>query len=192
MKEVKIVDRRIVFDKFFKIEEAQFRYEKFNGEMTDVITRLNFERGDSVAAIIYNEDTDKVILVNQFRFPCYDKAGGWITEVVAGSIDEGESPESAVKREIIEETGFKIRSMEKIASFFVSPGGTSEKIYLFYVAVNQKCKISEGGGLESENEDIKIVEYSPQEISYMIKHDEIIDAKTIIACNFFISRHNIK
>lgn len=189
---VKIINRKIVFDKFFKIEEVKLQHEKFSGEMTEIITRLNFERGDSVAAIVYNEDTNKVILVNQFKFPCYDKIGGWITEVVAGIIDEGESAKQAIKREIIEEIGYSAISVEKIASFFVSPGGTSERIFLFYATVNQNTKIDDGGGLDSENEDIKIVEYSPEEILNMIKQDEINDAKTIIACNFFLNKNKIK
>jgi nudix-type nucleoside diphosphatase (YffH/AdpP family) len=187
---VNIIKKEIVFEKYFKIEEAKLQFEKFDGNMSNVITRLNFDRGDSVAAIIFNIDTNKAYFVNQFKYPCYSKHGGWITEVVAGIIDEGETPEEAIKREILEEIGYNTLAIEKISTFFVSPGGSSERIFLYLAKVDNSQKIDNGGGLISENEDIKLVEYSLVELSQMINKDEIKDAKTIIAINHLLKSIN--
>lgn len=186
---VELIEKKIVFDKFFKIIEAKLKFEKFNGNMSETITRLNFERGDSVAAIVFNTTTKKASLVNQFKYPCYEKLGDWITEVVAGIIDTDETPEEAIKREVVEEIGYKTEEIELISTFFVSPGGSSERIYLFLALINEKQKVSQGGGLQSENEDIKLVEYSLKELNDMIIKNDIHDAKTIIAVNYLISKY---
>jgi ADP-ribose pyrophosphatase len=181
MRQIEILDKKRVFDDFFKIDEVRIKYEKFNGEITPIHRRLNFERGDSVAAIVYNEDSKKVILVNQFRYPSYTKGNGWLTEVVAGVLNEGENPETAIKREILEEIGYKTTRLTHISTFFVSPGGTSERIILYYVVVNDLDKTSTGGGISSEHEDIKLIEYTLEELWNSLNKGKIKDAKTIIA-----------
>jgi len=72
-RQVQVASKRRIFDDFFKIEEAFLKYERFDGRMSKTIRRLNFERGDSVAAIIFNRETRRVILVNQFRYPTLEK-----------------------------------------------------------------------------------------------------------------------
>jgi len=96
---VDIKSKRLLFDDFFKVEEATLRYQRFDGTMSATVSRLNFVRGDAVAAIVFNADTEHVILVNQFKYPTYDKGPGWISEVVAGILEEGESPGEAIRRE---------------------------------------------------------------------------------------------
>src|SRR5271165_4623975 len=118
MRKVQIDAKRIVFDQFFKIEEATLRYEKFSGEMSRTIKRLNFERGDSVAALVLNKGTNKILMVNQFKYPTLSKGPGWITEVVAGMVEVGEKPEDAIRREVTEEMGYTICNLEKIAEFY--------------------------------------------------------------------------
>src|SRR5215469_14969066 len=149
---VEIYSRQRVFDRFFKIDEATLRYERFDGNMSPQVTRLNFERGDSVAAVVFNTDTKKVILVNQFKYPSYEKGPGWITEIIAGMIAPHESPEAAVRREIMEETGYHVSHVEHIWTFYVSPGGSSERIILFYAEVTDSCQSGKGGGEVSEGE----------------------------------------
>jgi len=186
---VKIIEQEVVFDNFFKIEKAKIQYEKFNGEWSEIVTRMTFERGDSVAAIVFNTDTSNAILVNQFKYPCYRNGPGWITEVVAGMIDNGESDDEAIKREVLEEIGYKTKYVEKISSFFVSPGGSSERIILFYIEVDNGGKISNGGGLNDENEDIKILEININDLKKELEANLIQDAKTIIACNYLLNKN---
>ena len=121
---VKIEKTKRLFDDFFKIDEAVLRWERFDGTMGDAARRLRFERGDSVAAVVYNRDTRKVILVNQFRYPTYEKGPGWISELVAGVIEKDESPDTTIRREILEEIGYEVLKLIYISSFYVSPGGS--------------------------------------------------------------------
>jgi hypothetical protein len=58
-----------IFDGFFKIDEAELSYERFDGEMTPMVKRLCFERGDSVAAIVKHRNTGDFIFLRQFRYP---------------------------------------------------------------------------------------------------------------------------
>ena len=117
MSKVEIASQRRIFDDFFKIEEAVVRFEKFNGQMSAPLRRLNFERGDSVAAVIVNRDTRCAILSNQFRYPASTKGNGWIYEIIAGMIDQGEKPAQAMRREIMEEIGYRVSKLVHIADF---------------------------------------------------------------------------
>jgi nudix-type nucleoside diphosphatase (YffH/AdpP family) len=181
MRKVEVISRKRVFDDVFKIEEARLRFERYDGTMSKVVRRLNFERGDSAAALLVNREEKRVYLTEQFKYPSLEKGGGWIVEVVAGKIDAGETAEQAIKREIMEELGFQVSSVEPIANFFVSPGGTSERIFLFGAVVSRTERTGSGGGLASENEDIKMVEWSVDEFLTKTQAGQLADAKTIIA-----------
>jgi ADP-ribose pyrophosphatase len=191
MKKVDIKEKKRVFDDFFKIDEVFLSHEKFDGQMSPLMRRLSFERGDSVAALLWNRESQKLILTYQFRYPTYEKGHGWITEVVAGVLGKDEEPEGAIRKEILEETGYDAKVIDYISTFYVSPGGSSERIILYSVEVTNKDKVSEGGGNASEHEDIQVKEYSWDEIQQMLETGKIIDAKTIIALMWFQKRMNI-
>jgi ADP-ribose pyrophosphatase len=181
MKKVNIESSRVIFNDFFKIVETYLSYERFDERMSPVVRRLNFERGDSVAAIVFNVTSQKVLLVNQFKYPTLEKQPGWIDEVVAGTLEAGESSEFAVRREIREEIGYEVNQLIYVSTFYVSPGGSSERIILYYAEVDDTGRIADGGGSEDEGEDIKTVEFSLSEIFDSVSSGRIADAKTIIA-----------
>ena len=180
MDKVEIKSKRLIFNDFFKIQEAILRYLRFDGKMSEPVRRLVFERGDAVAAIILNRDTQKVVLINQFRYPTYDKGPGWMQEVVAGILEPNETPEDALRRELLEEIGYRIGDLTHITTFYVSPGGSSERIMLYYTEVGNSDRISAGGGLTSEGEDIQIIELTLPELWTAMDTGGIMDAKTII------------
>ena len=190
MKQVNIVDRKIVFDDFYKIEEAILQYQKTNGEMTEPMQRLCFLRGDCVAGIVFNTDTQRAILVKQFRYPCYKHGQGWIVEVVAGMHKEEDDPIAQMKTEVLEEIGYEVNAVEYITTCYVSPGGSSERAYLYYIEVGNKDKRTAGGGLAEETEDIEVVEYNITELRQALADNLIPDAKSIIACNYLLAKHN--
>jgi nudix-type nucleoside diphosphatase (YffH/AdpP family) len=181
VKRVVVEEVSRVYDGFFKVDEARLRYERFNGAMSETVRRLKFERGDSVAVLLYNPETARILLVNQFKYPTYEKGPGWITETLAGMIDVGEDPEDAARREILEETGYSVRELKYISTFYLSPGGSSERIFLYLAEVADCDKVQEGGGLTEESEDIASVELNLEDAREQVRTGEIVDAKTIIA-----------
>jgi ADP-ribose pyrophosphatase len=180
MDKVEISSKRLIFNDFFKIEEAILRYMRFDGKMSEPVRRLVFERGDAVAAILFNRDTQEVILINQFRYPTYDKGPGWMQEIVAGIIDPNETPEDALRREIMEEIGYRAGELTYITTMYPSPGGSSERITIYYAEVGNTDRIAAGGGLASEGEDIQITEVTLPELWRSVDAGEIMDAKTMI------------
>lgn len=177
---VRILEKSREYDGFFKIDKAVLQHEKFNGEMSEEITRLDFNRGNTVAVLLYDEEKDSVILVKQFRYSAYVNHGpGWILEIVAGMIDEGREAVSVARSELMEEAGYEVDDLEFISRFYVSPGGTSERIDLYLGLAHQR--INSGGGKPGEGEDIQVLEMPFQKAMKMVETGEICDAKTIIA-----------
>lgn len=178
------------FDGFFKVDEYSVSYETHTGQMSGVQQRLVFERGDSVAVLLLNLDSENVVLVRQFKLPTVvgrrrtDKTttDGWITETIAGMIDENETPEAAVIRETLEETGYQISNPRLIATFFSSPGGSSERIFLYFSEVHDSNKTAAGGGVNDE--DIEIVHVPVDELFDWLKTGAIDDPKLIIASSW--------
>ncbi|MDE1937671.1 MAG: NUDIX hydrolase [Alphaproteobacteria bacterium] len=179
-RKVVVEKRSLLLDDYFKVEEAYVSYEKFDGTMSRPVRRLDFVRGDAVAAILFNTQRKRVILVSQFRYATLSRGIGWMTEAVAGLIDSGETPEEAVKREILEEAGYEVETLERIFRFYPTPGVTSERVILYYAETRGDEPVAKGGGLAHENEDIQVVEL-PLDLAFaQIDHGEIVDAKTII------------
>jgi len=181
MPKVEVISRRRVFDDFFKIDEAELRFERYDGTMSEAVRRLNFERGDSAAALLFDVRSRTVYLIEQFMYPTLVKAGGWLETVVAGMIDEGETPAEAIRREILEDAGFPVDRVEPIADFFVSPGGSSERIFLFCALVSDGARVAEGGGVATEHEDIRLVPVALDDFLARLATHGFVDAKTIVA-----------
>jgi ADP-ribose pyrophosphatase len=189
MKKVSIEQKRYILDDFFKIEEAYLRFEQFNGKMSPLVRRLSLERGDSVAVLIFNHNTGKLIMVSQFRYPTFQNQHGWTLEAIAGMVDPGEKPEETVRRELEEEIGLKIDNLKHISTFYPSPGGSSERIFLYYSEVSgSRAKYQETGGLIGHGEDVKAIEIPVEDALAKIRSGEIIDAKTIIAIYWLENR----
>jgi ADP-ribose pyrophosphatase len=173
----------------FKVDEAYLRYEKFNGKMSGTVRRISLERGDSVGILIYNTTTDKIILISQFRYPSYKSGHGWLLETIAGIVDPNEAPEEAARREVQEEAGLNITNLDHISTFYPSPGGSSERIYLYYAEVYREPeRDGKLGGLACEDEDIKSQELTLEKALAKIKSGEIMDAKTIISIQWLENR----
>jgi len=172
---------KIVFDKALIIQEAHLETVSAGGKVL-AYSRLRVKRVDAVAVFIYNTGSESVVLTRQFRYAISDRVSTPILELMAGKIDPGETPEQTALRESLEECGYRIRPEKLIplASFFASPGYTSEKYHLFFAAVTSPDRVSQGGGLESENESIEVVEMPLAEFRQLVKSGQIVDAKTLL------------
>ncbi len=181
------------FENLFRALRARIRYQRFDGEMSEEITRIAFQRGDSVAVLLYDPIEDVVVLTRQFRYPLYAgiepqilKEEGarvaWSLEIVAGTIEPDHSAHEIASREVLEEVGYAIQgSLRPVAAIFTSPGWTSERMFLFLGLVDYKDRLHAGGGLPSEGEDIQVEILPFEEAMARIEHAGISDAKTIIA-----------
>lgn len=185
---VKVTKRRRVYDGYFKIDEAEVRFERFDGTLAGPARRLIFERGDSVAAVVLVRDAKRILLTEQFRFPTWRKGPGWVTELVAGMIDGKEKPATAMRRELEEETGYRVTELRHLATFYVSPGGSSERIWLYAADVKADARVSKGGGLASEHEDIRVVTWSLAEARRALARGKVQDAKTLIGLQWLLAR----
>jgi len=179
--------QRRVFDDFFKIDEILVAHEQIDGTMSAVQKRLVFGRGDSVAVLLLHAERKSVVLVEQFKAPAlvgrrrddHSTTDGWVVETVAGMINANETPEAAALRETFEETGYQIRHLQFIGRFFSSPGGTSERIFLYFAEVRDADRIGKGGGIDDE--DIKIVQMTIDELFDQLARGSIEDPKLWIA-----------
>jgi ADP-ribose pyrophosphatase len=181
---VHVDDNYKIFSKyFFQIREGRLRYKQYDGDMSPTLHRLYFERGDSVAALMHHPGNDTIILTEQFRYPAYvrEEDQAWMLEIPAGSVERDESPRATMSREIIEETGYESDLLHHIQTFFVSPGGTSERVHLYYARLDTDNPRYEGGGLDDENEDIKVLHLTVDEALEKLQTGDIVDAKTVIA-----------
>lgn len=188
------------FLRLFRIVRARLQFRRFDGEMSDPITRISFERPDSVGVLLYDPRHKAVVLVRQFRYPVYaglDPEGrqgegaqqAWLLETVAGVQDEGRTITEVGHKELLEESGYRIRGeLQPITTFYPSPGGSSERIHLFLGEVDSRRRVAKGGGVAAEGEDTQIVVLPLQEALNMVARGEIIDAKTIIALQYLALR----
>ncbi len=181
-KRVEIIGKEQIFKRaIFRIDEVHLRHERFDGTMSRELVRLNLDRGDSVAAIMHDREADTVILTEQFRYAAHDKGpGAWLLEIPAGTVEPGEDPADTMRREIKEEIGYDVERIKHLCTFYLSPGGTSERILLYYASVTPKQKTSQGGGLSEEGEDIRILTMKVNQALRKIDKGEIVDAKSII------------
>lgn len=190
-----VIERqRRVFDDFFKIDELLVTHQQIDGTMSAVQKRLVFERGDSIAAVLLHVERKSVVLVEQFKAPTLVArrrddpltTDGWIVETVAGMIDADETPETAAIRETFEETGYRIQRPHLIGRFFSSPGGTSERVFLYFAEIGDADRAGPGGGIEDE--DIKVVRMGLDELFGRLERDSIEDPKLLIAAYWLQSR----
>jgi len=180
----KLINRESAYTGFFKVDKCHIKHDLYQGGEVEIQREL-FHRGDAVAVLLYDPAKDKVVMVEQFRVGAIDgevddEQTPWLLEIVAGMVEKNESITDVARRECMEEAGLKVHSFETIYSYYSSPGGCSEKIYLLCGLVGSGQ--AEGiHGLDHENEDIKVSVYDFEEINQLLASDRISSATPIIA-----------
>lgn len=144
------------------------------------ITREAYDRGHGATILLYNPEEKTVILTSQFRIPAFLSGHHFeLIEACAGLLDKRD-PVQAIRKEAEEETGYKLKDVIKIGEFFMSPGSVTERLHFFIAPFNHAMRVSDGGGVIEEGEDIKVLEIPMSQALNMIDQGEIVDAKTII------------
>lgn len=175
---------QILSDNHYRLKKVTYNYSKENGQW-ETQQREVFDRGNGAVVLLYNKETRNVLLTRQFRIPTYlnGNESGMLIEACAGSL-EVENPEECVIREAEEETGYRIPSAQKVFEAYMSPGAVTEILYFFVAGYSAAMKVSEGGGLASEHENIEVLELPFSTALEMITSGEIKDAKTIMLLQY--------
>lgn len=182
--DVKILETEVLSDNWYTLRKVTYEYLKKDGTK-QVQSREAYDRGNGAVILLYNKELQKVILTRQFRLPTFlnGNASGMLIEACAGLLDT-DNPEDCIKRETEEETGYQITEVKKVFEAYMSPGSVTEILYFFVAAYNQSMKVSEGGGLEHEEENIEVLELNIEEALKMVENGEIKDAKTIMLLQY--------
>jgi GDP-mannose pyrophosphatase NudK len=180
MSRVEIQDVSVLSDNWYVLRKYTFRYRRHDGT-EQVLTREAYDRGNGAAILLYNKARGTVILTRQFRLPAFVNGhpDGMLLEVPAGLLDS-DAPAVAIRREVEEETGFRIAKAEEVLSAYMSPGSVTERLHFFVAEYAPADKIAAGGGKEGEGEDIEVVELTLDDALAMVTRGEIADAKTIM------------
>jgi len=145
------------------------------------ICRELFVRPDAVCVLPYDPQTDSVVLVEQFRIGALDKsAEPWLLEIVAGLIDTDEMLEDVARREAIEEANLELHELIPVTSYYPSPGGSDERVYLY---VGRCSTEGVGGvfGVPEEGEDIRVHVWPLEDALAAVQNGRIDNAASIIA-----------
>jgi nudix-type nucleoside diphosphatase (YffH/AdpP family) len=181
---IKIQKTELLSDNWYVLNKVTFDYQKKD---TSLITQKRevYDRGNGAAILLYNSPQKTVILTRQFRLPTYLNGNktGMMIEVCAGLLDQ-DHPEQCIIRETEEETGYRLSSVQKVFESYMSPGAVTEILYFFVGEYNDSMKVSEGGGVEHEQENIDVLEYTFEEAYAMIASGQIKDAKTIMLLQY--------
>ncbi len=183
-KQVRITKTEILSDNWYILRKITFDYQKKDGTW-ETQYREAYDRGNGATILLYNTENQTVILTRQFRIPTYlnGNESGMLIEACAGLLEK-EDPESCIKRETEEETGYQISNVKKIFELYMSPASVTEIVYFFVAEYSKEMKINKGGGLELEQEEIEVLEIPFEKAYQMIDSGEIKDAKTIILLQY--------
>lgn len=142
---------------FFAVEEADLAFRRFDGGMSETVTRAAFVMADAVTVLPYDPVRDRVLLVEQFRAGPFLRGDAecWSLEAIAGRIDPGETPEEAARREAVEEAGLVLGAMEFVAGYYPSPGAVTEYLYSYVALADLPDGVAGVFGVEGEAEDIR-------------------------------------
>ena len=180
-KDIEILDKSEQYRGYFRINRYRLRHRLYAGGWSGELQRELFERGHAVGVLPYDPAADSVVLIEQFRIGALVAGmGPWLTEVVAGIIEEGEAPEEVARRETREEAGIEVMDLMPICRYLVSPGGSSESVILFCGRVDSR---GAGGihGLAAEHEDIKVDVVPYAEAMRRLEEGDFTNAISIIA-----------
>ncbi len=181
---VKIEKTEILSDDWYLLKKTTFTYSREDGR-SQTLTRETYDRGNGATILLYNLQKQTVVLTRQFRYPTFvnGNSDGQLIEAAAGLLDNAQ-PEDRIKKEVEEETGYKITNVQPVFEAYMSPGSVTELLYFYSASYEVTDRISEGGGNFSEGEDIEVLELPFDEAMTMIETGRICDGKTIMLLQY--------
>ncbi|MEN9876867.1 MAG: hypothetical protein RLZZ529_1864 [Bacteroidota bacterium] len=181
---ITIQKTELLSNNWYVLNKVTFDY-KMEDHDSETQVREVYDRGNGAVILLYNLTKKTVVLTRQFRLPTYlnGNTSGMVIEACAGLLD-AENPEECIIRETEEETGYRLSSVKKVFQSYMSPGSVTEILHFFIGEYQPNMKVSDGGGLAEEHENIEVLEYSFDQAYQMITTGEIVDAKTIMLLQY--------
>ena len=181
---IRNISKTLLSDNWYTLNKYSFEYLKPNGDW-ERQEREAYDRGNGSTILLYNAAKGTIILTRQFRLPTYvnGNADGMMIETCAGLLDK-DNAEDCIRKEAEEETGYKLDKVKKIFEAYMSPGSVTEIIHFFIAEYRAEMKVSDGGGLAHEQENIQVLELNFDDAYNMIASGDIKDGKTIMLLQY--------
>lgn len=184
---VRILKSEILSDDWYVLKKTTFDFLRQDG-VWQRQSRETYDRGNGAVLLLHDRRRDTVVLVRQFRFPVFVNGhDGMLIEAPAGLLDDA-APEERIRAEVAEETGYRVRDVEKVFEAYMSPGSVTEKLYFFVADYQPADSVECGGGVEEEGEDIEVIELPLATALDMVRTGEIVDGKTIMLLQYVALR----
>lgn len=182
--QVTILETTILSNNWYTLKKISYEITKKDGTV-QIHHREAYDRGNGAVILLYNKELKTVILTRQFRLPSFinGNPSGMLIEACAGLLDK-DNAEDCIKRETEEETGYQIKDVQKIFEAYMSPGSVTEILHFFVAEYTNSMKVTDGGGIEHEQEDIEVLEMTLDKAMQMILVGEIKDGKTIMLLQY--------
>ncbi|TDL84070.1 NUDIX domain-containing protein [Palleronia sediminis] len=154
---VEVIDARAPYVHFFSVAEIDLTHPRHDGGRSAPINRGALVSGDAVTVLPYDPATDRVLVIDQFRFAPFVRGDlyPWVLEPIAGRIDPGETAADAARREAREEARVEIGAMHRVAGYYPSPGVLTEYLESFVGIADLSDAADRLAGRADENEDIR-------------------------------------
>jgi nudix-type nucleoside diphosphatase (YffH/AdpP family) len=180
---IRIVDVKVLSNDWYVLKKTTFDFQRADGSWQRQ-SRETYDRGNGATLLLYEPRQRTVVLTRQFRLPAFVNGHhGMLIEAPAGLL-EAASPEERIRAEVEEETGYRVRDVRKVFEAFMSPGSVTEKLYFFVAEYDAASKVSAGGGVADEGEDIEVLELPIDAALGMVERGEIVDGKTIMLLQY--------
>ncbi|MFB9264851.1 GDP-mannose pyrophosphatase [Bradyrhizobium erythrophlei] len=180
---VRVKNVRVLSNARYLLTSTTFDYRRANGEW-QIQVRESYDRGNGAVLLPYDLTRRTIVLVRQFRYPAF--ANGYddlLIEAAAGMLDDA-APEERIRAEAEEEIGYRLDHVRKVFEAFMTPGAVTEKLHFFVAEYDAAMRVSDGGGLADEGEDIEVLELAIDDALAMIADGRIVDAKTIMLLQY--------
>lgn len=167
-------------DHWYTLRKVTFDLRRRDGQW-QTLSREAYDRGNGAALLLFDPRRRTVVLTRQFRLPAFlnGSSDGMLVEACAGLLD-GEDPETCIRREAEEETGYRVRQPRKVFEAYMSPGSVTEKLHFFVAEYEPSDRVLAGGGMQEEGEDIEVIEMPLDEALAGIASGRIQDGKTVM------------
>lgn len=188
---VRIVETRVLSDDWYLLKKTTFDFLRRDG-VWQRQSRETYDRGDGATILLFNRQRQKVVLTRQFRFPAFVNGhDGMLIEAAAGLLDNA-SPEERIRAEAEEETGYIVQNVQKVFEAYMSPGSVTEKLHFFVGEYQADERVSNGGGVKAEGEDLEVLELPLADALRAVSQGTIVDAKTIMLLQFVALNHTLE